>query len=89
MMQTLSSREVQKNFGAVSDKVVREGEMMAITKYGRPSMYLMPANEETERLIRQMAARRLVQKMRARPVNADAEKLTQADIDKLINDCFD
>jgi len=87
-MQTLSSREVQKNFGAVSDKVVREGETMTITKYGRPSMYLMPANEETATLIRRMAGRRLIQKMRSRPTNPEADKLTQEDVNKLIDECF-
>lgn len=87
-MQTLTSREVQKNFGAISDKVVREGETMTITKYGRPSMYIMPVNEETADLIRKMNGRRLIQKMRSRTPNPEAEKLTQEDINKLIHDCF-
>jgi len=87
-MQTLTSREVQKNFGAISDKVVRDGEAMTVTKYGRPSLYLIPANEETETLIRRMAGRRLLQKMRSRPTNPDAEKLTTDDIKKLIDECF-
>lgn len=87
-MKTVSSREVQKNFGSVSDKIVREGETMTITKYGRPFMYIMPANEETADLIRRMNGRKLIQKMRARKPNPEAEKLTQEDINKLIDECF-
>jgi antitoxin (DNA-binding transcriptional repressor) of toxin-antitoxin stability system len=87
-MQILTSREVQKNFGAISDKVVREGETMTITKYGRPSLYILPANEETATLVRRMAGRRLIQKMKSRAPNAEAEKLTQADINQLIDECF-
>lgn len=87
-MQILTSREVQKNFGAISDKVVREGETMTITKYGRPSLYILPANEETATLVRRMAGRRLIQKMKSRAPNAEAENLTQADINQLIDECF-
>lgn len=87
-MQILTSREAQKNFGAISDRVVREGETMTITKYGRPSVYLIPANEETATLIRKMAGLRLIQKMKSRPTNPEAEKLTQADINQLIDECF-
>jgi len=87
-MKTISSREVQKNFGAISDQVVREGKTMTITKYGRPSMYIMPANEETDALIRRMNGQKFMQKIKSRNLNPETAKLTQEDINKLIHDCF-
>jgi len=61
---------------------------MTITKYGRPSMYIMPANEETDALIRRMNGQKFMQKIKSRNLNPETAKLTQEDINKLIHDCF-
>lgn len=86
-MKTITSREFQKNFGSVSDIVIREGEIVSITKHGRPSMYIMPVSEETSEAIRMMAGKRLIKKMNSMPpTNPNAPDLSLEDINKLVHE---
>ncbi|MFT4195422.1 type II toxin-antitoxin system Phd/YefM family antitoxin [Ottowia sp.] len=82
-MKTLSSREVQKNFGAVAD-MVAAGEGVRITRHGRPAFVLIPDMGDTEELLRELAARRLGRMLRQAQPTPEAQALTQQDINRLI-----
>lgn len=86
-MKTLSSREVQKNFGSVAD-LVGSGENIRVTKYGRPAFFIIPETSDTEEILRRMAGRRLSKILRSSTPTAAASALTQADVNKLIDECF-
>jgi antitoxin (DNA-binding transcriptional repressor) of toxin-antitoxin stability system len=86
-MKTLSSREVQKNFGSVAD-MVSAGENVRVTKYGRPAFFIIPETSDTEELLRRMAGRRLSKILRNSTPTPAASALTQVDVNKLIDECF-
>lgn len=86
-MKTLSSREVQKNFGAVTD-LVSAGESVRVTKHGRPAFFIVPETGDTEEILHRMAGARLTRLLKAAtPTNA-AQALTQAQVNQMIEDCF-
>ena len=62
-MRTISSREMQKNFGSVADKVAA-GESVRITRYGRPAFLLIPDTGDGEEILQELAARRLARMLR-------------------------
>lgn len=86
-MRTLSSREVQKNFGSVAD-LVKAGESVRVTQYGRPAFVMIPESQDTEELLRRMAGKRLVRLLKEATPSAEAQALTQQDVNNLINECF-
>jgi antitoxin (DNA-binding transcriptional repressor) of toxin-antitoxin stability system len=86
-MRTLSSREVQKNFGSVAD-LVKAGESVRVTQYGRPAFVMIPEGQDTEELLRRMAGKRLVRLLKDATPSAEAQALTQQDVNNLINECF-
>lgn len=84
-MKTLTSREVQKHFGAVAD-MVAAGEGVRITRHGRPAFLLIPDQGDAEDILRHVAARRLARMLQeAAPTDA-AKALSQDDINALIAD---
>ncbi|MDR0674481.1 MAG: type II toxin-antitoxin system prevent-host-death family antitoxin [Zoogloeaceae bacterium] len=62
-MKTISSREVQKNFGSVADRVAA-GESVRITRHGRPAFLLIPDTGDGEEILQELAARRLARMLR-------------------------
>lgn len=86
-MKTLSSREVQKNFGSVGD-LVTSGESVRVTRYGRPAFLIIPENSDTEELVRRIAGRRLLQVLKTAKPTDQARILTQEEVNTLINECF-
>jgi antitoxin (DNA-binding transcriptional repressor) of toxin-antitoxin stability system len=86
-MKTLSSREVQKNFGSVAD-LVSAGENIRVTKYGRPAFFIIPETSDTEELLRRIAGRRLSKLLGSSKPTQAANALSQADVNKLIEECF-
>lgn len=86
-MKTLSSREVQKNFGTVAD-LVTSGESVRVTKYGRPAFFIIPENSDTEEILRRVAGMRLSKLLDAAQPAEAAKSLSQEDVNKLIADCF-
>jgi antitoxin (DNA-binding transcriptional repressor) of toxin-antitoxin stability system len=84
-MQTLTAREFQKNFGAITDQVL-SGELFTVTKYGRPAYFVIPNNSDSEEAIRHIAGRRLVNNLKNSKATEAAKALTFDDITKLIND---
>ena len=86
-MKTFSSREVQKNFGTVAD-LVSAGENIRVTKYGRPAFFIIPETSDTEELLRRIAGRRLSNLLGSSTPTPAASALSQADVNKLIEECF-
>ncbi|MDO5623585.1 MAG: type II toxin-antitoxin system prevent-host-death family antitoxin [Pseudomonadota bacterium] len=84
-MTTMSSAEVQKNFGAVIDRATA-GESIRVTRYGRPGVFVIADTEASRALVRKLAARRMVERLQSLP--ATAAEPSQADINALIEDCF-
>ena len=82
-MKTVSSRELQKNFGAVAD-LVASGEIVRITRHGRPAFVLISDTVETEELLRELAARKLARLLQQAQPTLTARSLTQQDINRLI-----
>jgi prevent-host-death family protein len=62
-MRTISSREMQKNFGSVADRVAA-GESVRITRHGRPAFLLIPDTGDGEEILQELAARRLARMLR-------------------------
>lgn len=86
-MKTLSSREVQKNFGAVAD-LVKGGESVRVTQYGRPAFVMLPESAETEELLRRLAGKRLLRLLQEATPNAEAQSLNQSEVNQLIHECL-
>lgn len=86
-MKTITSGEAQKNFGAVVDYATT-GESIRVTRYGRPGVYVIAENEASNELVRKLAARRMITRLKSMQTSEAAKKLTQDDINKLIEDCF-
>ncbi len=87
-MEAIASRDVQKNYGEVTERVTAGGECLRVTKYGRGAYYMIPDNPETAALIRKIAGRRFVNTLKSRAPNSAAQALTQQDINRLIDECF-
>jgi prevent-host-death family protein len=87
MLQTIPSRELQKNFGKFVD-IVKAGECISITQYNRPAFYIVPQNADTEELVRRIAGRRLIRMLSESPVSKAATALSQDDVNALVADCF-
>lgn len=86
-MKTITSGEAQKNFGAVVDYAT-SGESIRVTRYGRPGVYVIAENEASNELVRKLAGRRMIARLKSMPTSDAAKKLTQDDINKFIEDCF-
>jgi antitoxin (DNA-binding transcriptional repressor) of toxin-antitoxin stability system len=86
-MKTISSREVQKNFGSVAD-LVGAGETIRVTRYGRPAFLIIPETRDTEEIMRRMAGKKLGQRLKEAKPTPEATLLTQDEINKMIHECF-
>jgi prevent-host-death family protein len=84
-MRTISSGEMQKNFGSVLDRVVA-GESVRITRRGRPAFLLIPDTGDGEDILRELAARKLTHMLRQAQPTPAAQTLTQQDINRLIDE---
>ena len=85
-MQTMTSGKVQTSFGEVAD-VVKGGEPVTITQYGRPTMLLMRYQDGIE-MMRESAAKRLIALMDERASNAPnaARLLSDEEISNIVDD---
>ena len=70
-MQTMTSGKVQTSFGEVAD-VVKGGEPVTITQYGRPTMLLVRYQDGME-MMREMAGKRLIDLLDERAKDAPIE----------------
>lgn len=71
----------------MADLVV-SGENIRVTKYGRPAFFIIPETSDTEEILRRVAGRRLSKMLKNATPTAAASALTQADVNKLIDECF-
>lgn len=86
-MQTLTSRDVQKNFGPVAD-MVAAGQGVRVTKYGRPAFLIIPESEDSDEILRRVAGRRLTGLLKSGAAIAAAKALTPDEVSQLIDSCF-
>ncbi len=86
-MQTLTSRDVQKNFGPVAD-MVAAGQCVRVTKYGRPAFLIIPESEDSDEILRRVAGRRLTGMLKGASATPAAKALSQDDVQRLIDSCF-
>ena len=86
-MQTLTSREVQKNFGPVAD-MVAAGQCIRVTKYGRPAFLIIPESEDSDEILRRVAGRRLVGMRKGAVATPAAAALSSDEVQQLIDSCF-
>ena len=86
-MQTLTSRDVQKNFGPVVD-MVAAGQGVRVTKYGRPAFLIIPESEDSDEILRRVASRRLTGLLRSGVATPAAKALSTDDVRQLIDSCF-
>ncbi len=84
-MQTISSGKVQTSFGEVAD-IVKGGEPVTITQYGRPTMLLMRYQDGIE-LLRGTAGRQLLALFdeRAKNLPQAAKTATLNEVNHLID----
>jgi prevent-host-death family protein len=84
-MKTISSVEAQNNFGNMV-ALIKEGEPVTVTQYGKPTMLILPYAIGSDAL-RQYNARRMAQFMDALPPsNPNAPELTDDELTKLIHE---
>ena len=86
-MQTLTSRDVQKNFGPVAD-MVAAGQSVRVTKYGRPAFLIIPESEDSDEILRRVAGRRLTGLLKSGAATSAAKALSPHDVRQLIDSCF-
>jgi antitoxin (DNA-binding transcriptional repressor) of toxin-antitoxin stability system len=86
-MKTLSSREVQKNFGSVAD-LVSSGESVRVTKYGRPAFLIIPETSDSDEILRRLAGNRLSKMLQESQPTEAAKSLSQDDVNALVSECF-
>ena len=86
-MQTLTSRDVQKNFGPVAD-MVAAGQCVRVTKYGRPAFLIIPESEDSDEILRRVAGRRLTTLLRSGTATPAAKALSPEAVRLLIDGCF-
>lgn len=85
-MLTMTSGKVQTSFGEVAD-VVKGGEPVTITQYGRPTMLLVRYQDGME-MLRQKASEDLNKWLEARALDAPeaARSITEEELSTLIED---
>lgn len=85
-MQTMTSGKVQTSFGEVAD-VVKGGEPVTITQYGRPTMLLVRYQDGME-MMRQMAGKRLIDLLdeRAKDAPEQARSISDEELRVLIDE---
>lgn len=85
-MLTVSSQHLQTKFGEISD-IVKSREPVIITQYNRPTMMLIPYNDDLAEVIRQYHAKKFVaflnEQAEAHPPTTDEEL---AEINRLIDE---
>ena len=86
-MQTLTSRDVQKNFGPVAD-MVAAGQCVRVTKYGRPAFLIIPESEDSDEILRRVSSRRLTGLLKGCAATSAAKALSADDVRQLIDSCF-
>ena len=86
-MQTLTSRDVQKNFGPVVD-MVAAGQCVRVTKYGRPAFLIIPESEDSDEILRRVSSRRLTGLLKSGVATPAAKALSSDDVRQLIDSCF-
>lgn len=86
-MQTLTSRDAQKNFGSVAD-MVAAGQGVRVTKYGSPAFLIIPESEDSDEILRRVASRRLTGLMKSGAATPAAKALSPDDVRQLIDSCF-
>lgn len=86
-MQTVSSRDVQKNFGAMTD-LVAAGQGVRVTKHGRPAFLIIPESSESDEILRRVAGRRLITMLKSAQVTPAAKALSADEVRQLIDSCF-
>lgn len=86
-MKTITSSEAQKNFGAVIDYAIT-GESIRVTRNGRRGVYVIAENEASNEMVRKLAARGMIARLKSMQTSDAAKKLTQDDVNNLIEDCF-
>jgi len=82
-MKRLASSEVQSKFGEVLDLAKRDP--VTVTQYGRPVVLMMGYEEGLETL-RLKAAQALRDFLNGLPSNAEAEALSEEDINRLVHE---
>jgi prevent-host-death family protein len=81
----MSSVEAQNNFGNVAT-LVKEGEPVTVTQYGKPTMLILPYQVGADAL-RQYNARRMAHFMDSMPLaNPGAPELTDDELTNLIHE---
>ncbi len=85
-VQTLTSANVQANFGAAAD-IAKSGEVVTITQYGRPALMLF-SYKEGEELLRLRAAAELNRYFegRAKTTPQGEPELSMDDINNLVHE---
>jgi antitoxin (DNA-binding transcriptional repressor) of toxin-antitoxin stability system len=85
-MQTMTSGKVQTSFGEVAD-VVKGGEPVTITQYGRPTMLLVRYQDGKE-MMREMAGKRLIDLLdeRAKDFPSEVRAISDDELRVLIDE---
>lgn len=84
-MKTVASREAQNNFGDIAN-IVKSGEEVIITQYGKPTMVVLPYTLAMEAL-RAYKARLFVQFMDSMPpAKLGAPELSEQELTDLIHE---
>lgn len=85
-VQTVTSGKAQSNFGQIAE-IVKFGEPVTITQYGRPTMMLIRYQDGVEAL-RELAKRRLINWMekRSEELPASAASLTEEELNAIIHE---
>lgn len=84
---TLTSRDFQKKFGAITDKIA-SGESVQVTRYGRPAYYIIPESPEAKEYFRRVSWRRMIDRLQSMQSTPEAKRLTPEDINTLIHESF-
>lgn len=83
-MKTLPAREVQNNFGQVTNTVLR-GEEVVVTQYNKPTLMILPYEIGLEAM-RLYKAEQMIRFMRSMKTNQTAEELTMEEINRLVHE---
>jgi antitoxin (DNA-binding transcriptional repressor) of toxin-antitoxin stability system len=86
-MKVITSADAQKNLSAVSDWIAA-GESARVTRYGRGAFLILPETEETLQFARKFAGRRMMRHLKASPRSTQGAKLTQDQINRMIDAGF-
>lgn len=83
-MKTLPAREVQNNFGQVTNTVLR-GEEVVVTQYNKPTLMILSYEIGLEAM-RLYKAEQMIRFMRSMKTNQPAEELTMEEINRLVHE---